>query len=92
MWTATARRWSPRSACSTPNRNPLLSRERLEERLRDYLGVSTVIWLGKGVFNDETDGHIDNLACSLVRAKFVSPGPTTNAMRNSRSHRMPWSA
>ena len=50
------------------NRNPLLSRERVEGYLRDYLGVSTVIWLGKGVFNDETDGHIDNLAC------FARPG------------------
>ena len=45
------------------NRNPQLSRERVEGCLRDYLGVSKVIWLGKGVFNDETDGHIDNLAC-----------------------------
>ena len=50
------------------NRNPLLNRERLEGYLRDYLNVSRVIWLGKGVFNDETDGHIDNLAC------FVRPG------------------
>jgi agmatine deiminase len=50
------------------NRNPGLSRERVEGYLKDYLGVSQVIWLGKGVFNDETDGHIDNLAC------FVRPG------------------
>jgi agmatine deiminase len=50
------------------NRNPLLNRERLEGSLRDYLGVETIIWLGKGVFNDETDGHIDNLAC------FARPG------------------
>jgi agmatine deiminase len=50
------------------NRNPMLSREQIEEQLRSYLGVSKVIWLGKGVFNDETDGHIDNLAC------FVRPG------------------
>ncbi len=50
------------------NRNPNLSREQIEEQLRAYLGVSKVIWLGKGVFNDETDGHIDNLAC------FVRPG------------------
>jgi agmatine deiminase len=50
------------------NRNPLLNRERLEASLRDYLGVSKVIWLAKGVFNDETDGHIDNLAC------FARPG------------------
>lgn len=51
-----------------PNRNPQLKREDIEKYLRDYLGVSTVIWLGKGVFNDETDGHVDNLAC------FVAPG------------------
>jgi agmatine deiminase len=51
-----------------PNRNPTLSREQIEEQLRAYLGVTQVIWLGKGVFNDETDGHIDNLAC------FVRPG------------------
>ena len=50
------------------NRNPLLNRERLEGYLRDYLNVSRIIWLGKGVLNDETDGHIDNLAC------FVRPG------------------
>ena len=33
-----------------------------------YLGVQTVIWLGEGVVDDETGGHIDNLAC------FVKPG------------------
>jgi agmatine deiminase len=50
------------------NRNPTLSREQIEEHLRAYLGVSQVIWLGKGVLNDETDGHVDNLAC------FIRPG------------------
>ena len=51
-----------------PNRNPTLAREDIEAQLSAYLGVSQVIWLGKGVVNDETDGHIDNLAC------FVKPG------------------
>lgn len=51
-----------------PNRNPAPDRDRIEAALRAYLGVSCVIWLGRGVFNDETDGHIDNLAC------FVRPG------------------
>jgi agmatine deiminase len=51
-----------------PNRNPQLNRVQVEEYLRDYLNVSRIIWLGKGVCNDETDGHIDNLAC------FVRPG------------------
>jgi len=51
-----------------PNRNPGMTREQVEAILRDYLGVNQFIWLGKGVFNDETSGHVDNLAC------FVSPG------------------
>jgi len=51
-----------------PNRNPELSREQIEEHLRAYLGVHAVIWLGDGVIEDETGGHIDNLAC------FVKPG------------------
>lgn len=50
------------------NRNPELSRPQIEAELRSWLNVSTVIWLGDGVFNDETDGHVDNLAC------FVRPG------------------
>jgi agmatine deiminase len=44
------------------NRNPLLSREQIEGRLRDYLGVSDILWLGRGTEGDDTDGHIDNLA------------------------------
>ncbi len=51
-----------------PNRNPELSREEIEQVLYEYLGGEKVLWLGRGVFNDETDGHIDNLAC------FVRPG------------------
>ena len=51
-----------------PNRNPELSREQIERVLLDYLGAEKVIWLGAGVFEDETDGHVDNLAC------FAGPG------------------
>jgi len=51
-----------------PNRNPQLSRAQVEQALYDYLGAERVIWLGRGVFEDETDGHVDNLAC------FVAPG------------------
>ena len=46
-----------------PNRNPELSREQIERVLLGYLGAEKVIWLGAGVFEDETDGHVDNLAC-----------------------------
>jgi agmatine deiminase len=50
------------------NRNPNLNRREIEEFLTAYLGCSTVIWLGQGTYNDETDGHVDNLCC------FVRPG------------------
>jgi agmatine deiminase len=51
-----------------PNRNPELSRKQIEQTLHAYLATEKVIWLDHGVFNDETNGHIDNLAC------FVRPG------------------
>jgi len=51
-----------------PNRNPQLSREQIERVLFDYLGAHHMIWLGRGVVDDETDGHVDNLAC------FARPG------------------
>ena len=51
-----------------PNRNPALSRAQIEQHLRDYLGVETVLWLGAGTLYDETDGHVDNLCC------FLRPG------------------
>jgi agmatine deiminase len=49
-----------------PNRNPGLSRAQIERLLRRYLNVEVVIWLGKGVHLDETDGHVDNL-CAFTR-------------------------
>ena len=52
-----------------PNRNPHLGREEIEARLRAYLGVSNILWLGDGIAGDDTDGHVDDLA------RFV--GPTT---------------
>ncbi|MCW3028301.1 MAG: Agmatine deiminase [Solirubrobacterales bacterium] len=51
-----------------PNRNPGLTRQEIERVLYDHLGAESVIWLGRGLYNDETDGHVDNLAC------FVKPG------------------
>jgi agmatine deiminase len=50
------------------NRNPQLPKARIEALLTAYTGASTIIWLGAGVINDETDGHVDNLAC------FARPG------------------
>ncbi len=61
-----------------PNRNPGLGRAELEALLANYLGIETVIWLGQGVMNDETDGHIDNLCC------FVAPGEVCLTWTNDR--------
>ena len=51
-----------------PNRNPDRSREEIEAVLGEHLAVDRVIWLPRGVVDDETDGHVDNFA------RFVAPG------------------
>jgi agmatine deiminase len=43
------------------NRNPHLSRGQIEQTLRDYLGVHTILWVGDGIIGDDTDGHIDDI-------------------------------
>ena len=44
------------------NRNPHLSREQIDDYLRNYLGVSRTVWLKEGIVGDDTDGHIDDIA------------------------------
>lgn len=45
-----------------PNRNPHLQRHQIEEILNQFLGTTQVIWLKRGIVNDHTDGHIDEIA------------------------------
>ena len=62
------------------NRNPHLDRQQVEERLALFTGARRVIWLGEGFSDDETDGHVDNIAC------FVAPGRVLVGVPSSRSH------
>jgi agmatine deiminase len=56
----------------TQVRNPGLSREDLEEALRDWLGVSNILWLGRGIAGDDTHGHVDDLARFVNERTIVS--------------------
>jgi len=60
------------------NRNPNLSRDEIEQRLRDYLGVSDILWLGNGIAGDDTDGHIDDLT------RFVSERTVVTVVEENR--------
>jgi agmatine deiminase len=51
-----------------PNRNPDLGRDEIEALVLRHLGASHMIWLPQGIADDDTDGHIDEIAC------FVAPG------------------
>ncbi len=61
-----------------PNRNPELDVGQIELLLAEYLGVTTIIWLGQGVYNDETSGHVDNLCC------FIRPGEVVLTWTDNR--------
>jgi len=62
-----------------PNRNPQLTKEKIEETLRECLNVEQIVWLDRGVCLDETSGHIDNLCC------FVRPGVVALTWTDDRS-------
>lgn len=55
------------SCLLNPNRNPGVSKERIERYLRDFYGQTNILWLGEGIEGDDTDGHVDDLA------RFINP-------------------
>ena len=54
------------------NRNPGLSRDEIEQRLRGHLGIREILWLGDGIEGDDTDGHIDDLARFVSETTIVT--------------------
>jgi agmatine deiminase len=61
-----------------PNRNPALGRAEIEARLRDFLGIREVVWLGEGIAGDDTDGHVDDLT------RFTSERTVVTALEPRR--------
>jgi agmatine deiminase len=53
------------------NRNVNISKEQIEQQLQEYLNIDKVIWLKNGLDGDETDGHIDNIACFAAPGKVI---------------------
>jgi len=64
------------SCLLNPNRNPHLNREQIERYLKDYLGVTNILWLGDGIAGDDTDGHVDDLT------RFVAPDTVVTAVED----------
>ena len=61
------------------NRNARLDKEKIEKYLKDYLGVSHIIWLSCGIVGDDTDGHVDDIA------RFVNPTTVVCAYEEGNS-------
>lgn len=60
------------SCLLNPNRNPALDRAGIEKKLRDYLGIAQVLWLGDGIAGDDTDGHVDDIARFVARDTLLT--------------------
>ena len=74
-----------------PNRNPGMSRDEIEARLRSDLGIERLLWLGEGLLNDHTDGHVDNLARFVAKGVLALPvadggdDPNAEVYRDARA-------
>lgn len=63
----------------SPGRNPLMSKAEITEKLKAYLNVSKVIWLKCGIYNDETNEHVDNICA------FTKPGHVVLAWTDDKN-------
>ena len=64
----------------SPGRNPQLKKEEIEEKLKQYLGGVNVLWVKDGIDPEETNGHIDDVAC------FIKPGEVACIYTEDTTH------
>lgn len=64
------------------NRNPHLTKEQIEQNLRDYLGVTDIYWVGEGIVGDDTDGHIDDMTRFFKPDGFITCVEPNKAEKN----------
>ena len=67
------------SCLLNPNRNPNLSKNEIEQRLYNYLGVRNILWLEAGIAGDHTDGHVDDIV------RFIDPNTVVTAIEHDRT-------
>ncbi len=60
------------SCLLNPNRNPSMSQEEIEHRLKDFLGVDEIYWLGDGIVGDDTDGHVDDITRFVAKGRILT--------------------
>lgn len=67
------------SCLLSAGRNPSLTQMQIENKLKEYLGVEKVLWLPRGIYNDETNEHVDNVCA------FIRPGEVVLAWTDNES-------
>ncbi len=59
------------SCLLSKGRNPQMNKTEIEDTLKKYLGVEKVLWLPRGIYNDETNEHVDNVCAFVAPAEVV---------------------
>lgn len=59
------------SCLLSEGRNPQMTKDEITEMLKNYLGAEKVIWLPRGIYNDETNEHVDNVCAFVNPAEVV---------------------